>query len=67
MSGVQAHLETPVSRLRTMGMVVAESLTKKLTPEVAALTFEYQKDDTTEHLKSLSTLPQDPGLEEICQ
>ncbi|PIK57423.1 putative telomere length regulation protein TEL2-like isoform X1 [Apostichopus japonicus] len=65
MNGMQAHLETPISRLRTMGMVVAETLTKKLSPNGPALTFEYQEDDTTRHLKTLLALPQDPGLDEI--
>lgn len=65
MNGMQAHLETPISRLRTMGMVVAETLTKKLSPNGPALTFEYQEDVTTRHLKSLLALPQDPGLDEI--
>ncbi|KAJ8037139.1 Telomere length regulation protein TEL2-like [Holothuria leucospilota] len=65
MKGMQAHLETPVPRLRTLGMVVAESLTKKLTPEGPALTFDYQKDDLSEHLETLLTVPEDPGLEEL--
>ncbi|PIK35251.1 putative telomere length regulation protein TEL2-like isoform X1 [Apostichopus japonicus] len=65
MNGMQAHLETPISRLRTMGMVVAETLTKIISPNGPALTFEYQEDGTTRHLKSLLALPQDPGLDEI--
>ena len=52
--GVQSHLESPLEKVRCVGMVVAECVTSSLEPNGEKLSFEYAEDDETKLLKSLA-------------
>ena len=52
--GVQSHLESPLEKVRRLGMVVAESVTSSLEPNGEKLAFDYVEDDETKLLKSLA-------------
>lgn len=51
--GVQSHLESPLEKVRRLGMVVAECVTASLEPNGDRLNFEYTEDNETELLKLL--------------
>ncbi|XP_026538274.1 telomere length regulation protein TEL2 homolog isoform X1 [Notechis scutatus] len=53
MEGMKCHLDSNLPRIRRMGMVVAESVSAKITPEGPALVFQYEEDDEIKELKSL--------------
>uniref|UniRef100_H9GLD5 Telomere length regulation protein TEL2 homolog n=2 Tax=Anolis carolinensis TaxID=28377 RepID=H9GLD5_ANOCA len=55
MEGMKCHLDSNSPRIRLMGMVVAECLSEKITPEGPALKFQYEEDDEIKELKSLLT------------
>nr|XP_060642371.1 telomere length regulation protein TEL2 homolog [Anolis sagrei ordinatus] len=55
MEGMKCHLDSNSPRIRLMGMVVAECLSEKITPEGPALKFQYEEDDEIKELKSLVT------------
>ncbi|XP_058013907.1 telomere length regulation protein TEL2 homolog isoform X2 [Ahaetulla prasina] len=70
MEGMKCHLDSNLPRIRRMGMVVAEGVSSKITPEGPALVFQYEEDDEIKELKSLLTQrleetsdsePPDPG------
>lgn len=52
--GVQSHLDSPLEKVRRLGMVVAECVTSSLEPNGEKLAFEYADDDETKLLKSLA-------------
>ena len=52
--GVQSHLESPLEKVRRVGMVVAECVTASLEPNGEKLSFEYTEDEETRLLKSLA-------------
>lgn len=52
--GVQSHLESPLEKVRRLGMVVAECVTSSLEPNGEKLVFEYAEDDETKLLKSMA-------------
>ena len=58
LSGVQAHLENPNSKIRQIGMVTAECMTSRLHPGNQELKFEIDEDDDAKQLRSLAALPQ---------
>ena len=45
LSGMQSHLNSPVPKLRRLGMITAEALAKTLDAEGPQLKFEYEADD----------------------
>ena len=51
--GVQSHLESPLEKVRRLGMVLAECVTASLEPNGDRLNFEYMEDDETQLLKLL--------------
>ncbi|NWW78547.1 TELO2 protein, partial [Climacteris rufus] len=53
MEGVKCHLDSSLPQLRRLGMVVAESISSKISTEGPVLKFEYEEDDETAELKSL--------------
>lgn len=57
LTGVQGHLESPTEKVRRLGMVVAECVSSALEPDQQKLTFEYEKDEETELLHTLSKGP----------
>ena len=57
--GVQSHLESPLEKVRHLGMVVAECATSSLEPNGEKLVFEYAENDDTKLLKSLAKGPQE--------
>ncbi|XP_022092323.1 telomere length regulation protein TEL2 homolog [Acanthaster planci] len=65
LSGMQCHLNSPLHKVRRLGMIAAEALTKTLEAEGPKLTFEYEKDEESRLLWSLLVPPKDPGIEEI--
>lgn len=52
--GVQSHLDSPLEKVRRLGMVVAECITSSLEPNGEKLVFEYAEDDKTKLLKSMA-------------
>ncbi|XP_078610925.1 telomere length regulation protein TEL2 homolog [Branchiostoma floridae x Branchiostoma japonicum] len=63
LEGVQHHIDSPVIKIRRLGMIVAESVTKMVDPDGQKLKFEYEEDEETSRLHSLLTPPSDPGGE----
>ncbi|CAH1274266.1 TELO2 [Branchiostoma lanceolatum] len=63
LEGVQHHIDSPVIKIRRLGMIVAESVTKTVDPDGQKLKFEYEEDEETSRLLSLLTPPSDPGDE----
>lgn len=57
LSGVQAHLENPNSKIRQLGMVTAECVTSRLHPSSQKLQFEYKNDDDIKRLQILAASP----------
>ncbi|XP_007423899.1 telomere length regulation protein TEL2 homolog isoform X1 [Python bivittatus] len=55
MEGMKCHLDSNLPRIRRMGMVVAECVSTRITPEGPALEFQYEEDDEIKELKSLLT------------
>ncbi|KAL8175166.1 UNVERIFIED_CONTAM: hypothetical protein K2H54_014980 [Gekko kuhli] len=55
MEGMKCHLDSNSSRIRRLGMVVAESVSARMTPEGPALKFQYEEDEEIRELKSLLT------------
>uniref|UniRef100_A0A8C3V1K8 Telomere length regulation protein TEL2 homolog n=1 Tax=Catharus ustulatus TaxID=91951 RepID=A0A8C3V1K8_CATUS len=53
MEGVKCHLDSSLTQLRRLGMVVAEAISLKINTEGPVLKFEYEEDDETRELKSL--------------
>ena len=45
--GVQSHLDSPLEKVRRLGMVVAECVTSSLEPTGEKLKFDYAEDDDT--------------------
>ncbi|MBN3315389.1 TELO2 protein, partial [Atractosteus spatula] len=65
MGGMQCHLDSSVSRVRRLGMVVGECLSARLDPEGTHLKFQYDHDAETQELVSLmSPLPTSESLSE---
>uniref|UniRef100_W5M613 Telomere length regulation protein TEL2 homolog n=1 Tax=Lepisosteus oculatus TaxID=7918 RepID=W5M613_LEPOC len=65
MDGMQCHLDSSVSRVRRLGMVVGECLSARLDPEGTQLKFQYDHDAETQELVSLmSPLPASESLSE---
>eukprot|EP00118_Oscarella_pearsei_P014750 m.128884 g.128884 ORF g.128884 m.128884 type:complete len:830 (+) comp37956_c0_seq36:517-3006(+) len=54
MHGVHSHLSSPIDKLRRLGMVVGECVSKKLDSHGNQLTFEYEADKEIELLWSLA-------------
>ena len=52
--GVQSHFDSPLEKVRRLGMVVAECVTSSLEPNGEKLVFEYAEDDETKLLKSMA-------------
>lgn len=52
--GVQSHLDSPLEKVRRLGMVVAECITSSLEPNGEKLFFEYAEDDEIKLLKSMA-------------
>ena len=67
MGGVQAHLESPLPRIRRLGMVTAEILATTLDPDGPKLKFEYEEDEESRLLWSLVKPPEDPGLDAVTE
>ncbi|XP_077172930.1 telomere length regulation protein TEL2 homolog isoform X3 [Paroedura picta] len=67
MEGMKCHLDSNLPRVRHLGMVVAESLSVRITPEGPALKFQYEEDEEIRRLKALLTprleqaLPSEPS------
>nr|XP_056722364.1 telomere length regulation protein TEL2 homolog [Euleptes europaea] len=55
MEGMKCHLDSNLPRVRHLGMVVAESVCARITPEGPALKFQYEEDEEIRELKSLLT------------
>ncbi|XP_054848422.1 telomere length regulation protein TEL2 homolog isoform X2 [Eublepharis macularius] len=53
MEGMKCHLDSNLPRVRYLGMVVAESVSARITPEGPALKFQYEEDNEIRELKSL--------------
>ncbi|XP_042294733.1 telomere length regulation protein TEL2 homolog isoform X2 [Sceloporus undulatus] len=63
MEGMKCHLDSNLPRVRFMGMVVAECLSEKITPDGPVLKFQYEEDDEIRELKSLLTeRPEDASV-----
>ncbi|XP_071129254.1 telomere length regulation protein TEL2 homolog [Mytilus edulis] len=65
MPGVQAHIGNSDHKIRTQGMVLAETLATVIDPNGPKLKFEYEKDKETASLLELMIPPSDPGLEQL--
>ncbi|XP_077868678.1 telomere length regulation protein TEL2 homolog [Saccoglossus kowalevskii] len=65
LGGMQCHLDSPIMKVRRLGMIVAESLTQAVDHGDTRLKFEYQSDDETELLLSLLKPAVNPGVEQI--
>lgn len=52
--GVQSHLDSPLEKVRRLGMVVAECVTSSLEPSGEKLKFDYAEDDDTKLLHLLA-------------
>ncbi|XP_015283615.1 PREDICTED: telomere length regulation protein TEL2 homolog [Gekko japonicus] len=55
MEGMKCHLDSNLPQIRHLGMVVAESISTRITPEGPALKFQYEEDEELRELKSLLT------------
>ncbi|XP_048350960.1 telomere length regulation protein TEL2 homolog [Sphaerodactylus townsendi] len=55
MEGMKCHLDSNLPRVRHLGMVVAESISTRITPAGPALKFQYEEDEEIRELKSLLT------------
>ncbi|XP_078096599.1 telomere length regulation protein TEL2 homolog isoform X2 [Mustelus asterias] len=55
MAGMECHLDSNISRVRQLGMVVAECLSARLNSGDHRLKFQYVEDDELRELQSLST------------
>ncbi|XP_064614424.1 telomere length regulation protein TEL2 homolog [Liolophura sinensis] len=64
MRGMQSHLGSSDPKIRSLGMVVAESLTRTLQPHGPQLTFEVDKDESSAQLISLLVPPEDPHTQQ---
>ncbi|XP_045139914.1 telomere length regulation protein TEL2 homolog isoform X2 [Echinops telfairi] len=53
MAGVQSHLDSSLTPVRRLGMVVAEVLSARLHPEGPPLKFQYEEDELTRELLAL--------------
>ncbi|XP_053132126.1 telomere length regulation protein TEL2 homolog isoform X2 [Hemicordylus capensis] len=53
MEGMKCHLDSNSPRVRHLGMLVAESVSARITPEGPALIFQYEEEDEIRELKSL--------------
>ncbi|XP_073219062.1 telomere length regulation protein TEL2 homolog isoform X3 [Lepidochelys kempii] len=60
MGGMKCHLDSNLPRVRRLGMIVAESISARITAYGPSLKFQYEDDDETRELKSLlkQTAPQ---------
>nr|XP_048723979.1 telomere length regulation protein TEL2 homolog isoform X1 [Caretta caretta] len=60
MGGMKCHLDSNLPRVRRLGMIVAESISARITADGPSLKFQYEDDDETRELKSLlkQTAPQ---------
>ena len=67
MPGVQSHINSPIVKVRRLGMIVAEALTKAVQPDGPKLGFDYEKDAETERLKKILIPAEDPGIQSITQ
>ncbi|CAH1794474.1 unnamed protein product [Owenia fusiformis] len=61
MPGMQCHLDSGEHSVRTIGMVVGESLTNCIDPGGHKLEFQYERTAEVEHLQSLLVIPKDQG------
>uniref|UniRef100_A0A8C0IM89 Telomere length regulation protein TEL2 homolog n=1 Tax=Chelonoidis abingdonii TaxID=106734 RepID=A0A8C0IM89_CHEAB len=53
MGGMKCHLDSNLPRVRRLGMIVAESISSRITTDGPCLKFQYEDDDETRELKSL--------------
>ncbi|NXJ14326.1 TELO2 protein, partial [Odontophorus gujanensis] len=53
MEGVKCHLDSSLPQIRRLGMIVAESISSKITTDGPVLKFQYEEDDEARELKSL--------------
>ncbi|EMP40722.1 Telomere length regulation protein TEL2 like protein [Chelonia mydas] len=53
MGGMKCHLDSNLPRVRRLGMIVAESISSRITADGPSLKFQYEDDDETRELKSL--------------
>ncbi|XP_065588650.1 telomere length regulation protein TEL2 homolog [Cyrtonyx montezumae] len=60
MEGVKCHLDSSLPQIRRLGMIVAESISSRITTDGPVLKFQYEEDDEARELKSL--LVQAPPL-----
>ncbi|XP_038064411.1 telomere length regulation protein TEL2 homolog [Patiria miniata] len=65
LSGMHCHLNSPLVKVRRLGMITAEALTKTLETEGPKLSFEYVKDEESRLLLLLLVPPDDPGMDQI--
>uniref|UniRef100_A0A8C8R763 Telomere length regulation protein TEL2 homolog n=1 Tax=Pelusios castaneus TaxID=367368 RepID=A0A8C8R763_9SAUR len=70
MAGMKCHLDSNLPRIRRLGMIVAESISSRISKDGPSLRFQYEDDDETRELKSLwmHTSPQPPviNLPSVC-
>ena len=67
MSGIQCHLDSPIVRVRRLGMIVAEQITGAVGPIAQKLQFEYERDEEVENLVSLVLPPSECSESDISQ
>ncbi|XP_072029734.1 telomere length regulation protein TEL2 homolog isoform X2 [Amphiura filiformis] len=65
MPGVQSHINSPIIKVRRLGMIVAEALTKTVQADGPKLAFEYEKDAESEKLMGLLVPAEDPGIQSL--
>ncbi|XP_061169195.1 telomere length regulation protein TEL2 homolog [Saccostrea echinata] len=65
MPGIQCHIASSDHRIRKIGMALAETISAVLDPKGQQLKFEFPRDEEVEYLVSLTTPPQDPGLQSL--
>ncbi|XP_065414706.1 telomere length regulation protein TEL2 homolog isoform X12 [Chrysemys picta bellii] len=53
MGGMKCRLDSNLPRVRRLGMIVAESISSRITTDGPSLKFQYEDDDETRELKSL--------------
>ncbi|XP_067407530.1 telomere length regulation protein TEL2 homolog isoform X2 [Emydura macquarii macquarii] len=66
MGGMKCHLDSNLPRVRRLGMIVAESVSSRITTDEPSLKFQYEDDDETRELKSLlihASPPQPPVID----
>ncbi|XP_075420629.1 telomere length regulation protein TEL2 homolog [Tenrec ecaudatus] len=67
MAGVQSHLDSSLTPVRRLGMVVAEVLSARIHPEGPPLKFQYEEDELTRELLALvAPRPVDGGHTASC-